>query len=78
MISKRFIQYHRVNFSILLFIILFAGIHLLKPSLFYLPNGSYRQFGVGYRNKTILPIWICAILLAIFCYMTISYYLLVA
>ena len=32
-------------------------------------------FGVGYKNKTVLPIWLVAITLAILSYLTILYYL---
>lgn len=64
---------HRVLSSILLFVILFYTIHLVKPTLFYLPNGAFRQMGVGYKNKTVFPIWVLAIILAIFCYIFIGY-----
>lgn len=74
--SKRFVRYHKLNIAVLLFLILFSIIHFaLKPSLLYNPDGSFRQFGVGYRNKTVIPIWIIAIILAIFSYLAVLYYL---
>jgi len=52
--------------SILLFIILFGIIHVSKPSIMYNQDGSLRQFGIGYRKKTVVPLWLVVILLSIF------------
>jgi hypothetical protein len=60
--------------SVFIFIIIFGIIQLLKPSCFYNTNGSIREFGIGYKNKTILPIWLSAILLGILCYLGLMYY----
>jgi uncharacterized membrane protein YidH (DUF202 family) len=60
--------------SVFIFIIIFGIIQLLKPSCFYNNNGSIREFGIGYKNKTILPIWLSAILLGILCYLGLMYY----
>lgn len=54
--------------SIILFLILFTLFHLWKPGFAYNESGGFRSFGVGYKDKTIFPIWIVAILLAIFSY----------
>jgi hypothetical protein len=56
---------NHLTISILLFIILFTCIHLYKPVLIYNPDGSLRQFGIGYRKKTVIPLWLVTILLAI-------------
>jgi hypothetical protein len=61
--------------SIFVFMILFGVIQYAKPSIFYNTDGSIRKFGVGYKNKTILPIWLFAIVLAILSYVGILYYL---
>lgn len=60
--------------SIFIFIIIFGTIQILKPTCFYNNNGSIREFGIGYKNKTILPIWLLAILLGIVCYLGLMYY----
>jgi len=60
--------------SIILFIIIFGCIQLMKPACFYNRDGSIREFGVGYRNKTILPIWLLSLLLGILCYLAVLYY----
>lgn len=60
--------------SIILFIIIFGFIQIMKPSCFYNKDGSIREFGIGYKNKTILPIWLLSIVLGIVCYLTVMYY----
>jgi hypothetical protein len=55
--------------SILLFSIVFSVINMCKPLCLYNPNGSIREFGVGYKNKTILPVWLLSIVLGILCYL---------
>jgi hypothetical protein len=72
---KPFIRTNKVSVSIILFLVLFSIIHLTKPVLFYNKDGSFRQFGVGYKNKTVIPVWIIAIIIAILCYLAVSYYL---
>jgi uncharacterized membrane protein YozB (DUF420 family) len=61
--------------SVLLFLVLFITIQIGKPGFLYRDDGSIREFGIGYRNKTILPIWLLAIILGILCYLFVLYYL---
>ncbi len=61
--------------SIFLFVIIFSSIQIYKPSFLYNTNGSIREFGVGYKNKTILPIWLLSIVLGIVCYLIVMYYI---
>lgn len=72
---KGVIQVHKLATSILLFFILFTIIHMLKPTLLYNEDGGFRPFGVGYRHKTVIPIWLVSIILAIFSYLAVLYYL---
>ena len=61
--------------SIILFVIVFGTIQFLKPAFLYNGDGSIREFGVGYKNKTILPIWLLSIVLGILCYLTAMYFI---
>jgi uncharacterized membrane protein YozB (DUF420 family) len=61
--------------SVLLFLVIFITIQIGKPSFLYRDDGSIREFGIGYRNKTILPIWLLAIILGILSYLFVLYYL---
>jgi hypothetical protein len=72
---KIFIDKNKLNFSLLLFIILFSLIHQIKPSIVYDEEGEFRPFGIGYRHKTIIPIWLVAIITAIFSYIFVMSYL---
>ena len=65
------LRYNKVSSSIILFLIIFSMIHYSKPGFAYNREGGFRPFGIGYRSKTVVPIWLLAILLAIFCYLFI-------
>ena len=72
--NRLFISQNTTLFATLLFIIIFTLFHVNKPSFLYNTDGSIREFGVGYRNKTILPLWLLSIVLGILCYLFILYY----
>lgn len=74
MFDSRSIRANKVSISITLFLIVMATIHVTKPSIMYNTDGSFKQFGLGYRKKTVVPIWIIAIMAAIMCYMLVLYY----
>lgn len=71
---KSFIQKNTTLMSIILFIIIFTFIQLLKPSFLYNNDGSIREFGIGYKNKTILPVWLLSIILGILSYVLVLFY----
>jgi len=62
-------------FAVVLFIFLFGIIQLIKPACFYNKDGSIREFGIGYKNKTIFPIWLLSFLLGILCYLAVLYFI---
>lgn len=76
MLNKVFVKNNKINFSILLFLLFFIIIHHLKPTLIYNNEGGFRPFGLGYRNKTVLPMWVFAISISILSYLAVSSYLL--
>lgn len=61
--------------SIIIFLIIFTIIQMLKPPFLYNKDGSIREFGIGYKNKTIVPLWLFSILLGILSYVFVLYYL---
>lgn len=69
-----YIKEHSTLFAIILFLIIFAIIQLMKPKFLYNTDGSIREFGVGYKNKTILPIWFLSIILGILSYLAVLAY----
>lgn len=71
---KNVIQRNVVSIAILLYICLYMLIMFLKPSFLFQNNGSLREFGIGYRNKTIIPVWFLAIFIATLSYFSVMYY----
>ena len=61
--------------SIIIFLIIFGIVQMLQPAFLYNRDGSIREFGVGYKNKTILPLWLFSIILGILSYVIVLYYL---
>ena len=55
---KTYIRENITLVAVILFVIIFGTIQMMKPACFYNKDGSIREFGIGYRNKTILPIWL--------------------
>lgn len=73
--NKTYIREHATLFAILLFLIIFGFIQVMKPAFLYNTDGSIREFGVGYKNKTIMPVWLVSIILGILCYIAVLAYL---
>ena len=72
---KGFVRYNKLSVAILLFLLIFTTIHITKPTLFYNAEGGFRPFGVGYRHKTVIPIWPISINIAILSYLAVLFYL---
>jgi hypothetical protein len=49
-------------------------LYYVKPTLLFDANGSYRPFGLGYSNKTILPIWLATLFISIISYLGIHFF----
>ena len=76
MIFNRFTIRNNITLiSIILFILSYSIINYFKPYIMYKKNGSLRMFGIGYKNKTILPCWLLTIILAIMSYFSILYFI---
>jgi len=73
--NPTFIRNNPILVSIILFITLFVIFQLIKPGFLYNKDGSLRHFGIGYRNKTILPVWLLSIVLGILSYLFVRFYL---
>ncbi len=73
--NRAYIRENATLFAIILFLIMFGSIQMMKPACLYNKDGSIREFGVGYRNKTILPIWLLSLILGILSYLFVMYYI---
>ena len=59
--------------AIALYVVVFMLVQYMTPSFLYNEDGSLREFGIGYSSKTVLPIWLVAIILGILSYLTVYY-----
>ena len=73
--NRAYIRENAPLFAIILFLIMFVSIQMIKPAFLYNKDGSIREFGVGYRNKTIMPIWLLSLILGILSYLFVMYYI---
>ncbi len=73
--NRNFIETNVVVVAIILYMIVYGIITIWKPAFLYKPDNSLRQFGIGYKSKTILPMWLFALLSGIICYLAVIYYM---
>ena len=66
---------NKLPIAVAIYLVCFFAIHFIKPSFIYNKDGSFREFGVGYRHKTVIPIWLVSIVFGIFSYLGVLYYL---
>jgi len=71
---RTFIKNNKTLVSIVLFLIIFCIVQMIKPGFLYNKDSSLREFGIGYKNKTILPLWLFSIILGILIYVFVLYY----
>lgn len=69
MFTKRFLRQNTVTLSIIVFLCLLGLVHFTKPAFIYNEDGGFRPFGLGYRHKTVIPIWVASIVLAVLAYL---------
>ncbi len=70
-----FINENKTSFAILLFLILYVLVTIMKPAFLFRKNGELRLFGLNYEKKTIIPLWLLVICLAVISYLIILYWL---
>lgn len=68
-----FIKKNIIASSIVLFMLLYTLIMILKPNIVFNKNGNLRDFGIGRKNKTILPAWLVSLIIAIISYLILTY-----
>lgn len=72
---RSYIRRNIPSVAIIIFVIVFCLVQLYAPHFLYNEDGSLREFGIGYKKKTVIPIWLVALILAIFSYLFVLYYL---
>lgn len=59
--------------SVGIFVVVYSILMVMKPALMFYEDGTIREFGVGYKNKTVFPVWMVAILLGAWCYLLVLF-----
>jgi len=75
MLSVNYVRQNFVLFTILLYFCMFLITIYIKPTITYSKDGILRDFGIGYKNKTIFPLWLISILYAIISYFIVLLYI---
>jgi hypothetical protein len=71
-----FEEINRLFLVIIIYILLYGIVVMLQPDIiFNNKDNCLRQFGVGYRNTSILPLWLISVLFAILSYFIVLYIL---
>jgi hypothetical protein len=71
--ERAVVRKHIVSTAILIYLFIYGAIILIKPHFLYNKDGSLREFGLGFKKKTIVPAWLLAIVLGIFSYYFVLY-----
>jgi len=72
---KKTIKSNILLFTVICYLSLFACIVYLKPKTIFDNDGTPLHFGLGYTKKTITPIWLIVIFIAIISYLFILFYI---
>ncbi len=72
---RAYIRRNSTSAAIIIFLVIFVIFMYIKPSFLFTQHGSIRNFGLGKRNCTVLPIWLFVIIAAITAYLVILCYL---
>jgi len=72
---NEFIKSNIILSAVVIFMFLFMIVVISKPSIIFNNDGTFRNFGIGYSKKTVTPIWLVTIILAIVSYFAILFIL---
>ena len=72
---RSFIRRNITSVAVIIFVVIFCSIQIIAPHFLYNKDGSLRQFGIGYKKKTVIPNWLVALILSILSYLFVLYYL---
>lgn len=68
-----FVRKNINSISIIIFLLSFLLLNYMQPGFLYNDDGTIREFGLGQRRKTVLPVWLLSIILGILSYITVLY-----
>ena len=69
---KDFLRDNKILATFILFLFMFCTVMICKPGFAFNKDGSIKEFGLGYNNRTVLPIWVLVIVFSILSYFFIN------
>ena len=76
MMNRNFIIKNMNLAAVSIFLFLYIILVTIKPGLMFTNDGLIRDFGIGYKNKTVTPVWLITIIIAIVSYLLVYFYIL--
>ena len=71
--ERAVVRKHIVSTAILIFLFSYSVILMSKPHFLFNKDGSLREFGIGYKKRTVIPAWLLSIVLGILSYYIVLY-----
>jgi len=68
-----FVLKNRLLMSMIVFTVFFGITMIIKPNFIINNDGSFREFGVGTTSKTVIPMWVFVIFIALMSYYAVNY-----
>jgi hypothetical protein len=72
--NRALVRAHQPAFAIGVFLVVYCLVLWTRPAFLYNNDGSLRQFGVGSSRKTVIPVWLLALIIAVLAYLGVMYY----
>ena len=72
--NRILVKKHMASVSIVLFLGILFVVSSIKPHLMFNRDGSLRNFGIGFKKKTVVPMWLVVILAATLSYYAVMYF----
>ena len=64
-----------VGAALAVFIVAYACVVMAQPAALFASDGTLRDFGVGTKNRTVVPAWLVAIMLAVLAYLCVLWFI---
>lgn len=70
--AARAVNRNLLTVAIAIYLVIFGAIVWAKPALMFNEYGEIRPFGLGYSHKTVIPLWVFAIILGVLSYLAVK------
>lgn len=74
-LNRTIIKKYILQLSVFITSLLILTINYVKPNIIFNRDGTYKQFGLGNKSKTVFPMWYSVIMVSVMVYCAIRFYL---